>query len=118
MPKHKELGTNGEQIAVIFLKNKGYGILCCNWRFGKKEVDIIAEWEDYIIFAEVKTRSNLRFGYPEEAVNAQKKNYLKAAAEYYFELYRPEKTLRFDIISILLEPRKKPEVLHIEDAFY
>ena len=118
MSKHTEIGTNGEQLAVTFLKNKGYTILETNWRTGKKEIDIIAETIDYIVFVEVKTRSNFDFGYPEEAVTDAKKNLLKLAAEVYFDLKNPNKSIRFDIISILQKGQNTQEIIHIVDAFY
>ena len=36
-----ELGKKGEEIAVNFLKEKGYIILQQNWRFCNDEIDII-----------------------------------------------------------------------------
>ncbi|MBL7712324.1 MAG: YraN family protein [Chitinophagaceae bacterium] len=117
MSKHNEIGTNGELLAVNFLKNKGFSVLETNWRSGKKEIDIIAESGDCIVFIEVKTRSSSLFGYPEEAVTAQKKALLKAAAEDYFEQKACTKPIRFDIISIL-QGNHTPEIMHIEDAFF
>lgn len=119
MSKHSEIGTNGERIAVNFLKNKGFSIRETNWRSGKKEVDIIAENETFLVFVEVKTRSGFRFGYPEEAVTDRKKTYLKNAAEAYFEHCGINKPIRFDIISIIKKRSgTDDELIHIEDAFY
>jgi putative endonuclease len=118
MLKHTEIGTNGEQLAAIFLKNKGYLILETNWRAGKKEIDIIAENSDSIVFVEVKTRSNFNYGFPEEAVTDSKKKLLKLAAEVYYEQKQPVKSPRFDIISILQKGQKTQEIIHLEDAFY
>lgn len=118
MSKHNEIGTNGELIAVNFLKNKGYIILETNWRSGKKEIDIIAEIGDTIVFVEVKTRSNFNFGYPEEAVDERKKSLIKSAAEDYFLACPSQKLLRFDIISILQQQNTTKEIVHLEDAFY
>lgn len=118
MLKHTEIGTNGEHLAAIFLKNKGYQILETNWRTGKKEIDIIAENADSIVFVEVKTRSNFNFGFPEEAVTASKKKLLKLAAEDYYEQKQPQKSPRFDIISILQQGKKTREIIHLEDAFF
>jgi len=118
MSKHNEIGTNGELIAMNFLKNKGMTILATNWRWGKKEIDIIAESSDCIVFVEVKTRTNFNFGFPEEAVTNTKKNLIKLAAEQYFDQYPSGKALRFDIISILLTRNNLVEIIHLEDAFY
>ena len=118
MLKHTEIGTKGELLAANFLINKGYSILETNWRTGKKEVDIIAESSDSIVFVEVNTRSNFDFGFPEEAVTEAKKKLLKLAAEEYFEQKKPVKNPRFDIISILQKGANTQEIIHIVDAFY
>jgi putative endonuclease len=118
MSKHNEIGTNGELIAVNFLKNNGYIIRATNWRSGKKEIDIIAEIGDTIVFVEVKTRSNFAFGYPEEAVDERKKSLLKSAAEDYYLAFPSEMHVRFDIISILQHEAITKEILHLKDAFY
>ncbi|OJW81844.1 MAG: hypothetical protein BGO69_15205 [Bacteroidetes bacterium 46-16] len=118
MAKHNETGIKGEQIAENFLLKKGYRILHCNWRFGRKEVDIIAEKDKVLVFVEVKTRSSYHFGYPEEAVNLKKQGFLKLAAEAFLETEPSYTYARFDTISILLERGSPTEVLHFEDAFY
>jgi putative endonuclease len=118
MFKHKETGIKGEQIAVNFLINNNYAILFRNWRFGKKEVDIIAHKGDTLVFIEVKTRRSFDFGFPEEAVNTQKQSFLKLAAEAFMEANPQYIQLRFDIISILLEANNTKEILHFEDAFF
>jgi len=118
MSKHNEIGTKGELIAVNFLKNNGFIIHATNWRSGKKEIDIIAEIGDTIVFVEVKTRSNFNFGYPEEAVDERKKKLIKLAAEEFFLAFPSNKHLRFDIISILHLQGITLEILHLKDAFY
>lgn len=118
MFKHKETGIKGEQIAVNFLLKKGYSIVVCNWRYGKKEVDIIAQKDDMLVFVEVKTRRNFDFGFPEEAVNAKKQAFLKAAATAYIDSHPEHINIRFDIISILLNAKAIQEIVHFEDAFY
>ncbi len=117
MFKHKQTGIKGEQIAVKFLQNSGYSILERNWRHGKKEVDIIAKKDDILIIAEVKTRNNYDFGFPEEAVNTKKQEFLREAAMAYIEIHRQHTDIRFDIISILLDKEAVKEILHFEAAF-
>ena len=118
MPKHIKTGIKGEQIAADFLLNKGYIILHRNWRYGKKEVDIIALEKDIIIFVEVKTRTSYKLNYPEESVTLKKRNYLKMAAEGFSMAYPQYKNFRFDIISVLLQGESAKEIMHFEDAFH
>lgn len=118
MAKHTEIGRNGEQIAVNFLKNKGYVIKALNWRHGHEEIDIIAMYGHELVFAEVKTRRSLSQGFPEEAVHGVKKAAIKKTAAAYLEQQGLELLIRFDIISILLQEGREPEILHLQDAFY
>jgi len=118
MVKHSKIGIKGEQIAADFLLNKGYIILHRNWRSGKKELDIIAQKADLVVFVEIKTRSNFDFGYPEEAVTRKKQQFLKSAAEAFIFMNPRYVNIRFDIISILLEGENVKELLHFEEAFY
>lgn len=118
MSKHKETGINGELIAENFLLMKGYCILERNWRFGKKEIDIIAKLNSILVFVEVKTRSSFIFGFPEEAVHPKKQGYMKVAAEAYGDANPDFESIRFDIISILIENDQPKEIKHFEDAFF
>ena len=117
MAEHNELGALGERLAVEYLTEKGYEILATNWRSGQLEIDIIAKNKDFIIVAEVKTRSTNVFGEPEEFVNKQKQKLLIKAAEAYVIKMNLDTEVRFDIISVLVN-KGKHQVNHIIDAFY
>jgi len=118
MTKHKQTGAIGEQIAAKFLENKNYLILHQNWRYEKKEVDIIALDKEMLVFVEVKTRRDFSFGFPEEAVTVQKQNFLKTAADAFVEAHPQYNQLRFDIISIIVDAAIAKEIKHFEDAFF
>ncbi|MBL7684334.1 MAG: YraN family protein [Flavipsychrobacter sp.] len=118
MSKHKETGIKGEHIAENFLLKKGYKILHTNWRWGRKEVDIIAEKGDMVVMVEVKTRRNFQFGFPEEAVTQRKRTHLKELAVAFFEANNQYQNVRFDIVSVILKGREVVEIVHFEDAFY
>lgn len=75
MAKHNELGKEGEKRAVQYLQDDGYEILDINWTFQKAEIDIIAQKDNYLVIVEVKTRSSLDFGDPQDFVNQKKFNY-------------------------------------------
>ena len=66
MAQHNELGKFGEQEAVNYLIQHGYTILERNWFFQKAEVDVIAKKEGVLAVVEVKTRSSLYFGNPQD----------------------------------------------------
>ena len=71
---NKNIGELGENVACEFLIKNGYKIICRNYRNKYGEIDIIASFKNEVVFIEVKTRKSLRYGFPAEAVNAQKKN--------------------------------------------
>ncbi|MGE0089948.1 MAG: YraN family protein [Bacteroidales bacterium] len=116
MSDHIELGKEGEERAAQFLINGGFKIKNRNWRFGKNEIDIIAEKENRLVIVEVKTRTNDYFENPKEAVTKKKQRFIIKAAEAYIEQFNINLETRFDIISILNQ-NGKIEIEHIEDAF-
>lgn len=118
MAQHNDLGKHGEALALNYLQQKGYEILEENWGHGKAEVDLIAYIDKQIIFVEVKTRTGVAFGFPEEFVTAAKQRLLQFAAEAYIELMSHAGEIRFDIISVLFDKKNKFTINHIEDAFW
>lgn len=116
MAFHNLLGEEGEKIAVRYLKSKGYIVYQTNWRFGKLEIDIIAEDGQELVFIEVKTRSSEIYGRPEEAVDDAKETAILNAADIYVRDFNLEVEVRFDIISVLIN-KNKSKICHIIDAF-
>jgi putative endonuclease len=116
MALHNDLGKLGEYLALDFLKSKGYEIIQTTYRFKKAEIDIIARLNDIVIFVEVKTRST-NFILPEKAVNVKKQNLLMTAANQYIFENKLNGSIRFDIISIVIQ-KETQEIFHIEDAFF
>ena len=76
MAEHNELGKLGEEMAVEFLRKDGYTILQTNWTFQKAEIDIIAQKGNALAIVEVKTRSSLEFGLPQDFVKPKKSSFL------------------------------------------
>ncbi|RFS19209.1 YraN family protein [Chitinophaga silvatica] len=116
MPQHLTIGQLGENIAGEYV-SRYCRILHKNWKYGRKEIDIIAENNGVIYFIEVKTRSSDQFGWPEESVNYQKQEHIQLAAEaYLFQNDLTPSTIRFDIISIILN-KESYELMHFKDVF-
>ena len=117
----KKFGEEGENIAADLLSQKGYEIIKRNYRFGKGEIDIIAEdkEKDCLVFVEVKARRNLEYGEPEYAITKSKIRQLKKiAAAYLSENEIEDKDCRFDVVAILFQGKRKPIINHYEEAFY
>lgn len=116
MAQHNDFGARGEDIAVEYLRCKGYVILDRNWRSGHKEIDIVARQDDTIIFVEVKARANTFYGNPENAVTRRKMHLLVLAADAYLRYNVLDLDVRFDVITIT-GTIEKPHVRHYERAF-
>ena len=117
MSEHIKFGNKGEDAAAQYLVDKGYLIKDRNWRTGKLEIDIIAEYNNMIIFIEVKSRTGTYFEQPFQAVNKKKQKYLIIAANAYIEKFNIDLEARFDIISVV-EKSNTFDIEHIDDAFY
>lgn len=117
MAQHNELGKKGEQLAVDFLIENNYQIIERNYRFDKAEVDIIAQKDAILAIIEVKTRSSLDFGNPQDFVKPKQiKNLVKAVDEY-VTVNNLDTEVRFDIIAIVKEGHQY-KIEHLENAFY
>lgn len=117
MAEHNDLGKLGEEMAVEFLQKNGYEILETNWTFQKAEVDIIAKKENTLAIIEVKTRSSLDFGLPQDFVKPKKIQLLVKAVNEYVISNDLDIEVRFDIIAVHKEG-KSFAVEHLMDAFY
>lgn len=117
MAGHNDFGKIAEDLAVDFLSKNGYTILVRNFRFQKAEIDIIAEKDNLVIVVEVKARSTDAFMLPQEAVTKTKIKSIVSAANHYLEEFNRNNEVRFDIISVLPDDKKKLIIEHITDAF-
>lgn len=117
MAEFHNLGQAGEEEAVKYLEEKGYKILMRNWKAGKHEIDIIAETNDFIVFVEVKTRSEDYLLDPSEAVTREKQRSIIFAADTFIKRYNIDKESRFDIITVI-KKGSSFHTDHIENAFY
>lgn len=116
IPKNS-LGAKGEQEARKYLKKKSYRIVESNCRIGGSEIDIIAVKKDFLIFIEVKSRSSVETGLPEEFVDMRKiKKIISGAKLFHARKKYREMFVRFDIISVILSDGKLV-IDHIENAF-
>ena len=110
----KELGAKGEEIAVRYLKRRGYRILERNYRSRLGEIDIIAEHGAHLVFVEVKTRSDTLFGSPFESVTVHKQRQLsKVALEYLSKQGCHDRPARFDVVGVQLQ---KVNAIRLQDA--
>lgn len=119
-------GSRGEEVAARYLENRGWRVLDRNYRYERAEIDLVcfapAGDDDApggeIVVVEVKARTGLGFGRPEEAVTPEKQRHVaRATAAYLHERQLENAPVRFDVVSVLLKPGREPEVEHFRDAF-
>jgi putative endonuclease len=114
----QEIGKLGEKAAQKFLKKRGYRIRETGFRCRYGEIDIIAQQKDYLVFVEVRTKSNLDFGTPEESLTQPKKEKLIASALTYTTTHQNVPSLwRIDVVAIELDDKGKAKRIElIENA--
>ena len=113
------LGRFGEEQAHAFLVRRGWRILARNYRFGRREVDLVIRWHDLVAFVEVKTRAGPGYGAPEEAVTRLKRREIEVVAQDFLFRHRlSDVDVRFDVVAIVVG--SGPRVIridHLEDAW-
>ncbi len=121
----KQIGDRGETLAAEYLAAQGYRIMDQNYRYERAEVDLVCFDPDAenrrgeIVFIEVKTRSGLGFGAPEDAVTDDKQQHIvRAAQAYLYERQLEGAPVRFDVVSVVLNQGDAPAIEHFKDAFW
>jgi putative endonuclease len=114
---NKDIGIYGEGLAVEFLIKNGYTILERNYRYKRYEIDIICSKSKLLIFVEVKLRTSIEYGYPEEFVKNNKIKSVKIAAMSYISKVDWQRDVRYDIIAVEVI-KNEIKISHFEDAFY
>jgi len=113
---NRRVGAWGENLAADYLLAHGYELVARNVRTEAGEIDLIARKDELLVFVEVKTRRNDRFGAPEEAITPVKQQRMADAAELWLAAH-PDETgdWQLDVIAIRVRPgNQSPEILHLE----
>ena len=111
------LGKQGERVAELFLKKKGYKLVERNYRCAAGELDLIMLDQRVIVFVEVKTRTGIGYGTPLEAVEGRKQQKMIYAAQFFVSTKKlSQREARFDVVGISWRGAQ-PIVEHIENAF-
>ena len=113
------MGSRGEDMAVDFLKKKGYKIIERNFQHNKYELDIVCQDENELVIVEVKTVRVPEFGSGEARISTKKQKAIFSAS-YAFLDRRPRfagMDVRFDVVCVKLNcyPAK---LNHYKAAFW
>lgn len=114
----QKTGKYGEFLACSYLIKNKYKILDKNFSCKQGEIDIIA-FSPYreLVFIEVKTRRNLKYGFPSEAITKSKINHIILSSKYYIYLNKLEiYDIKYDVIEIYLY-NNTYKINHIKNAF-
>ncbi|HDS06561.1 MAG TPA: YraN family protein [Bacteroides sp.] len=114
---HCRFGKNAEQLTARYLITRGYYIWKSNWRWGKKELDLIAVHKGELVIVEVKSMEGNRVNQPWDVVDGKKQRHIVLAADAFIRLYHVRMPVRFDVIAVYYHSGGV-EIEHIENAFY
>jgi len=113
-----EFGRTCETLAAESLRDAGWSIVARNYRFGHREIDLIARRGCTVAFVEVKARRGAGYGHPLEAITWRKRREISAVARHWIERSgRPGDVFRFDAIAVTRIGCSTPVIEHVEDAW-
>lgn len=115
--QRQALGLQGERIAARWLRRDGWHVLAHRFRSGHRDIDLVMQREDTVVFVEVKARRGAAFGSPVEAVHFRKQRELGRSARVWVDRHgKTGLNYRFDVLGVLIEGQSV-RVRHIPDAF-
>ncbi|MDO5156943.1 MAG: YraN family protein, partial [Eubacteriales bacterium] len=76
----RKLGAKAEQAIKQYLNEHGIVVVEMNYRCKQGEIDVIARDGAYYVFIEVKYRTSLQYGSPQEAVHLKKQRTISKVA--------------------------------------
>ena len=109
-------GRSAEQLAARYLRARAYRIMKTNWRWGRKELDLVAIHKGELVIVEVKSMVGNRVNHPSEVVDLKKQRNIILAAEGYIRIHNWHGPTRFDVIGVYYG-NEGVEFEHIENAF-
>lgn len=131
MKNKKIIGDMGEKIAEKYLEKRGWRIISNNYKTHGGEIDLIGYRFGVLVYFEVKTRSNGKYGSPADAVDGKKIAHIKTAARSFKSTYstrgripvfyplgieklRKIRQERIDVIEVYLE-NGESKIHHIKN---
>lgn len=117
--ENKFKGNFGENIVNNYLHQYGYDVLHRNYQCHFGEIDVIFQDKNEIVFAEIKTRTGIEYGFPAESVTYFKKKHILNTAKYFlYSTGLQNEFIRFDVIEVYLRNDEKPFINHIKNVFW
>jgi putative endonuclease len=113
-PRRAALGAYGERLAAAHLVEQGLVVLDRNWRCDAGEIDLVLRDGDVLVVCEVKTRSSVSCGTPQEAVTPAKLARLRRLAACWMAAHDAHpRDVRIDGVAVLRPRRGPSQVDHV-----
>lgn len=114
----ESIGHRGEAAAAAYLQRIGMTVVERNWRCKSGEIDIVALDGPVLVLVEVKTRTTVAKGTPEESITPAKQRKLLRLAQAYVTASGVEpQEIRFDVIAIQVIAEDRALLRHHRGAF-
>ncbi|MCB5196169.1 YraN family protein [Deefgea salmonis] len=94
------LGQAAEQAALEYLQRQGLRLIVRNWSCKLGEIDLIMQDGRALVFIEVRSRRNPRFGGAAGSINSAKQAKLVRTAQCYLQSMTTLPLCRFDAVCI------------------
>ena len=115
------IGKIGEEAAGQYLRQQGYAIIENNYRCPLGEIDIVVCDKQVTVMVEVRTRTSLAYGSPEESITAEKARRLKRLAHSYLQTHHLSAApCRIDLVAVMVdrETHQVKNINHIKGILY
>lgn len=107
----QKIGAEGETLVATYLRSQGISIIARNWRIKEGEIDLVARDGTKLLFVEVKSRTNSKFGHPLEAITPAKALRLQRLALAWIATHDQwGADYRIDCAAVHFRAGLKPEV--------
>ena len=108
---NKQLGSHGEDLALEFLKEKGYKLLKRNLKLFCGEIDLLMEQKNTLVIVEVKTKTSRDFGTPQDEIDYFKKKKLVQLGKALWQIY-PGHSIRIDVVAVDEKENKMDHIIN------
>ncbi|MGR9100037.1 MAG: YraN family protein [Gammaproteobacteria bacterium] len=114
---HLLRGAQAEDRALAYLAERGFRLLQRNYRCPAGEIDLIMEDGAVLAFIEVRFRKSSRYGNAAESVTPVKQSRIIKTANHYLAAHRPDRPVRFDVVTVSPAPDGQFRLDLIKNAF-
>lgn len=102
MAGHNAFGLAAERRAAELFEARGWTVLERNWRWRRREIDLVVRRGRVVAFVEVRARRGDSHGHPLETIGRAKRRGIELAARAWIARHgRADDEYRFDAVAVL-----------------